>query len=91
MTLPRARVVDVKTGRTTEAEILTAPEARELRRRMRRAAESQKELGLRILSAATRQASRGRVGAARRTIMHGFGQIVVNAALSKLRSLGKKD
>ena len=85
MTLPRARVVDVQTGKVMEAEILDTPAVREARRVRRRAARTQRAQGLRILSASVRQASRGRFDRAGQTIMSGFGQILLAAIAKKLK------
>ena len=73
------------TGKVMEAEILTSPAAREARRKARRAARTQKEQGLRILSTSVRQATRGRFDRAGQTILSGFGQIILEAMARKLK------
>lgn len=85
MIRPRARVVDLHTGKVTEAEVLDTPAIREARRIARRRARTQKEQGLRILSASVRQASRGRFDKAGVTVMQGFGQIVLDAVMKRIR------
>ena len=75
----------MSTGKVSEAEILDTPAIREARRKRRRAARTQKEQGLRILSTSVRQATRGRFDRAGATIMQGFGQIVLDAVMMKIR------
>ena len=77
--------MDLSTGREITAEVLTPPETREARRKARRAARTQKEQGLRILSTSVRQASRGRFDRAGQTIMSGFGQLLLEAMARKLK------
>lgn len=79
------RAVDLNTGKEITAEVLTPPEIREARRRARRKARTQKEQGLRILSASVRQASKGRLDRAGETIMSGFGRLLLDAMARKLR------
>jgi hypothetical protein len=68
-----------------EAQVLDTPAVREARRKKRRAARTQQEQGLRILSTSARQASRGRLDRAGQTIMQGFGRIVLDAIAKKLK------
>lgn len=75
----------MSTGREITAEVLTPPETREARRKARRAARTQKEQGLRILSTSVRQASRGRFDRAGQTIMDGFGAMILAALAKKLK------
>ena len=77
--------MDLNTGREITAEVLTPPEIRESRRKRRRVARSQREQGLRILSTSVRQASRGRFDRAGQTIMSGFGQLLLDAMVKRIK------
>lgn len=75
----------MNTGKEITAEVLTPPEIREARRKARRKARTEKEQGLRILSTSVRQASRGRFDRAGQTIMDGFGRLILDAMVKKIR------
>lgn len=81
----RVDVTDLDTGRPLDAELLTEAQARELRRRQRRKQRTENEQGLRILNAAMRQVSRGRLEKAGKTIAQGFGQMMVDQLLKKMK------
>ena len=81
---------DMETGRMIPVEVLTAEEAkarraldrarRETEAELRREA-SAEEQGLRVLRSAMRQAGRGQAQRAVGTVMAGFAEILLDAAL----------
>ncbi len=81
----RVDVTDLDTGRPLDAELLTEAQARELRRRQRRKQRTEQEQGLRILNAAMRQVSRGRLEKAGKTVAEGFGKMMVDQLLKKMK------
>lgn len=81
----RVEGTNLDTGRPLDAELLTEAQARELRRRQRRKQRTEQEHGLRILNAAMRQVSRGRLDKAGKTIAQGFGQMMVDQLLKKMK------
>lgn len=81
----RVDVTDLDTGRPLDAELLTEAQARELRRRQRRKQRTDQEQGLRILNAAMRQVSRGRLEKAGKTVAEGFGKMMVDQLLKKMK------
>lgn len=76
-------VIDLKTGRPLDAQLLSEAEAREIRRRRRRVQRTEQERALRILNTALRQAGRGQLERAGHTVMRNFGAMILSKLFGK--------